>query len=159
MEVAKTKYDEVKNFVGGEFQANGQDRLDIYSPLNGNVISKVPLSGMKEVDAAVQAAQQAFKNWSAIPIKDRVQVFYKYKTLLEKHRDELAMICHEENLDTLQRMLPAPLLGSLLRLGLPGSFPRRARRLALLPFPQLLCRARGLVLLQANEKTACLGKG
>jgi len=85
-------YDDVKNFIGGEFHSNGQDKLDIYSPLDGKVISKMPLSGMKEVDVAVQAAQIAFESWSAIPIKERVQVFYKYKTLLAEHRDELAKI-------------------------------------------------------------------
>ena len=90
-------YDDVKNFIGGEFHSNGQDKLDIYSPLDGKVISKMPLSGMKEVDAAVQAAQIAFESWSAIPIKERVQVFYKYKTLLAEHRDELAKICRDEN--------------------------------------------------------------
>lgn len=97
MEVATMQYDEVKNFIGGKFHPNGQDRLDIYSPLDGKVISTMPLSGMKEVDAAVQAAQKAFESWSAIPIKERVQVFYKYKTLLAKHREELAKICHDEN--------------------------------------------------------------
>jgi len=97
MEGATMDYDDVKNFIGGEFHSNGQDKLDIYSPLDGKVISKMPLSGMKEVDVAVQAAQIAFESWSAIPIKERVQVFYKYKTLLAEHRDELAKICRDEN--------------------------------------------------------------
>jgi malonate-semialdehyde dehydrogenase (acetylating)/methylmalonate-semialdehyde dehydrogenase len=32
-----------------------------------------------------------------MPIKERVQVFFRYKTLLEKHLDELAQLCTEEN--------------------------------------------------------------
>ena len=35
--------------------------------------------------------------WSATPIKERVQVFYRYKTLLEKNIDELAALITEEN--------------------------------------------------------------
>src|SRR5947208_2484441 len=35
--------------------------------------------------------------WSGTPIKDRVQVFYRYKTLLERHLPELASLITEEN--------------------------------------------------------------
>ncbi len=97
MEVETMKYTPIKNYIGGQFVAGKHKTLDIISPLTGEVISKVPLSGMDDVDAAVKAAQNAFTSWSAIPIKERVQVFYRYKTLLEKHRDELAQICQEEN--------------------------------------------------------------
>jgi malonate-semialdehyde dehydrogenase (acetylating) / methylmalonate-semialdehyde dehydrogenase len=97
MEIETMKYPEIKNYVGGQFVSGGYKTIDIISPLTGNVISKVPLSGMDDVDAAVNAAKKAFKTWSAIPIKERVQVFYRYKTLLEKNREELAMIVCEEN--------------------------------------------------------------
>ena len=35
--------------------------------------------------------------WSTLPIKDRVQVFYRYKNLLEKNLNELSVLVHEEN--------------------------------------------------------------
>ena len=73
------------------------DRLDVYDPSSGRVLSRVPLSSAREVDAAVTAAQAAFPAWSATPIKERVQVFYHYKTLLERHIDELAALITEEN--------------------------------------------------------------
>ncbi|MDQ6610974.1 MAG: CoA-acylating methylmalonate-semialdehyde dehydrogenase, partial [Gemmatimonadota bacterium] len=38
-----------------------------------------------------------FPGWSGTPIKERVQVFYRYKALLEKHIDELAALVTEEN--------------------------------------------------------------
>ncbi len=101
MEVKTMKYPAVKNYIGGQFVPGKHKTLDIISPLTGEVISKVPLSGMDDVDAAVKAAKKAFVSWSTIPIKERVQVFYKYKTLLEKNREELAQICQEENGKTL----------------------------------------------------------
>jgi malonate-semialdehyde dehydrogenase (acetylating)/methylmalonate-semialdehyde dehydrogenase len=61
------------------------------------VLSRVPLSSAREVDAAVRAARAAFPAWSATPIKERVQVFYRYKALLERHIDELAALITEEN--------------------------------------------------------------
>jgi len=47
------------------------------------------------LDEAVKAAKAAFPAWSAMPIKERVQVFYRYKTLLEKNMQELARLVHE----------------------------------------------------------------
>lgn len=91
------KYSEVQNYINGQFVASGQNFLDVYNPANGQIISKVPLSASEEVDKAVQAAKKALPEWSAMPIKERVQVFYRYKTLLEKHIEELSALVTEEN--------------------------------------------------------------
>ena len=91
------KYAELQNYVGGGFVATDGPRLDVYNPSNGDVISRVPLSATADVDAAVQAARAAFPKWAATPIKERVQVFYKYKALLEQNVDELAALITEEN--------------------------------------------------------------
>lgn len=93
------KYAELQNYVGGGFIAPTKARpfLDVYNPSSGDVISKVPLSEAADVDAAVEAARAAFPAWSAMPIKERVQVFFRYKVLLEKHIDELAALVTEEN--------------------------------------------------------------
>ena len=93
-----TKYPAVQNYIGGEFTAGDvNDFLEVTNPADGSVISHVPLSAAQEVDRAVAAAKDAFPAWSAIPIKERVQVFYRYKALLEQHIDELAKLVTEEN--------------------------------------------------------------
>src|SRR6187551_1016357 len=92
-----TNYPEVKNYIAGEFTKNGHKTLDVLCPLDGKIISTVPLSDKKDLDAAVKAAEAAYPKWSAIPIKERVQVFFRYKTLLEKHLMELAELTHIEN--------------------------------------------------------------
>jgi malonate-semialdehyde dehydrogenase (acetylating) / methylmalonate-semialdehyde dehydrogenase len=93
------KYAELRNYVGGDFVAAAPARpaLDVYNPSSGDVISRVPLSAAADVDVAVQAARAAFPAWSATPIKERVQIFYRYKTLLEQNIDELAALVTEEN--------------------------------------------------------------
>src|SRR6476660_1372627 len=92
-------YAELRNYVGGGFVATPSPRplLDVYDPSSGDVISRVPISAAAEVDAAVQVARAAFPAWAATPIKERVQVFYRYKTLLEQNIDELAALVTEEN--------------------------------------------------------------
>ncbi len=81
------KYPAVSNYLNGSFVVDDLPALDVYNPSEGNVISRVPLSSHREVDRAVESAKAAFPAWSATPIKERVQVFYRYKALLEQqHR-------------------------------------------------------------------------
>src|SRR5438132_8218480 len=90
-------YPDVRNYVGGKFVDNDLPQLDVFDPSSGDVISRVPLSAAREVDQAVRVAQAALPAWSATPIKERVQVFYRYKTLLEQHIDELSALITQEN--------------------------------------------------------------
>src|SRR5476649_593989 len=91
------KYAEVQNRIGGAFVSPEAPLLDVYDPSSGKLLSRVPLSSAREVDAAVDAAQAALPGWSSTPIKERVQVLYRYKSLLEKHIDSLAALVTQEN--------------------------------------------------------------
>lgn len=92
------KYSPVQNYINGKFvDASSQRTLDVISPLDGNLLSKVPMSTAKDLDEAVKAAKAAFPAWSKTPIKERVQVFFRYKYLLEKHLKELSELVQEEN--------------------------------------------------------------
>ena len=92
------KYSPIQNFINGKFVSPKTERnLEVVSPLDGRLLSTVPMSPATELNDAVQAAAAAFPAWSKTPIKERVQVFFRYKTLLEKHLKELAELCSEEN--------------------------------------------------------------
>ncbi|MES2429806.1 MAG: CoA-acylating methylmalonate-semialdehyde dehydrogenase [Bacteroidota bacterium] len=92
------KYPAIQNFIGGKITKVSTDKkLDVISPVDGTLLSTVPMSSSKDLDDAVSAARAAFPAWSKTPIKERVQVFFKYKTLLEKNLKELAELCSEEN--------------------------------------------------------------
>jgi malonate-semialdehyde dehydrogenase (acetylating)/methylmalonate-semialdehyde dehydrogenase len=94
-------YPLVRNFIGGAFERNSQSSLDIVNPGTGRVISTMPLSGPADLDRAVASAQAAFPAWAATPVKERVQVFYRYKALLEKNLESLAALVRDENGKTL----------------------------------------------------------
>jgi malonate-semialdehyde dehydrogenase (acetylating)/methylmalonate-semialdehyde dehydrogenase len=49
------------------------------------------------VDRTARAAHAAFLKWREVPVVERVQVFYRYKDLLEKHAGEIARILSAEN--------------------------------------------------------------
>lgn len=91
------KYPDVRNYVDGSFVKSERESIDVMNPSDGSVISRVPLSTHDDLNVAVQSARRAFPGWAATPIKERVQVFYKYKALLEKNIDELARLVTEEN--------------------------------------------------------------
>jgi len=88
----------INNYINGEWTVEDNGRyLDVESPLDGTVIAKVLLSTKTSLDAAVSAAHKAFEQWSKVPIKERVQVFFRYKYLLEQRIDELSMLIQKEN--------------------------------------------------------------
>src|SRR4051812_39312183 len=92
------KYTAVQNYINGHFVTPSTDRkLDVISPIDGNLLSTVPMSTNNDLNEAVKAARAAFPAWSRTPIKERVQVFFRYKYLLEKNLKELAELCSEEN--------------------------------------------------------------
>jgi malonate-semialdehyde dehydrogenase (acetylating)/methylmalonate-semialdehyde dehydrogenase len=88
---------EVKNYINGKFERNNQNSMDVLSPIDGSKISTIPLSTNEDVDAAVQAAKNAFPSWSGMTFKERVQIFFRYRNLLEQHIDELTRLVQLEN--------------------------------------------------------------
>ncbi|OQY94003.1 MAG: methylmalonate-semialdehyde dehydrogenase (CoA acylating) [Sphingobacteriales bacterium UTBCD1] len=92
------KYNPVQNYINGKFvDVSSRRTLDVISPIDGKLLSKVPMSTAGDLDLAVRSARSAFLKWSRMPIKERVQVFYQYKYLLEKYLKELSELVSEEN--------------------------------------------------------------
>jgi malonate-semialdehyde dehydrogenase (acetylating)/methylmalonate-semialdehyde dehydrogenase len=91
------KYKSVNNFIGDELVDGGGEKIDVCSPIDGSVISQVVLSNSQAVDKAVQTAKAALPSWSETPIKERVQIFFRYKRLLEENMDELTKLVQKEN--------------------------------------------------------------
>ncbi|HSE44452.1 MAG TPA: aldehyde dehydrogenase family protein, partial [Gemmatimonadales bacterium] len=96
-EGAALKYPDVRNYISGRFAAGGDRLQDINDPSDGSLIARVPMGGAAEVDAAVAAARAALPGWASTPIKERVQVFFRYKALLEQNLGELSALISEEH--------------------------------------------------------------
>jgi malonate-semialdehyde dehydrogenase (acetylating)/methylmalonate-semialdehyde dehydrogenase len=94
---AAPRHPPARNYIGGAWMEADLPTLPVHDPSTGDVIGRVPLSTAAEVDAAVAAARAAQPAWAATPIKERAQVFHRYRHLLEAHRDELAALVTEEH--------------------------------------------------------------
>ena len=95
------KYKRIENYIGGRFQTGVSETREVISPVDGEVISEVPMSDAAEVDAAVEVARRAFPSWAALTSKQRAEVFFRYRSLLDANQDSLAQLIHEENGKTL----------------------------------------------------------
>ena len=92
----------LRNYIGGEWvQSTATEFLEITNPATGESLGCVPLSTARDVDQAVAAAQEAFLRWREVPPVVRARHFFKLRTLLEQHFDEVAATVTRENGKTL----------------------------------------------------------
>jgi malonate-semialdehyde dehydrogenase (acetylating)/methylmalonate-semialdehyde dehydrogenase len=92
-----SRYPDVLNLIGGRFIPGAGELQDVEAPSDASLLSRVPLSPRTTVDDAVAAASLAFPAWAATPLKERVQVFFRYRALLERHMEELTRLVTEEH--------------------------------------------------------------
>ncbi len=103
MIATETAVRKLKFFVNGSWEERGGSSLHpITNPATGDVIAQVPYATAEDVDRTARAAHAAFLEWRDVPVVDRVQVLYRYKTLLDRHADEIARILSTENGKTLE---------------------------------------------------------
>ncbi len=93
---------DIKNYIDGRFvPSSAAETVDVINPATLEVLGKTPLCSTDDVDTAVEAAHKAYQTWSKTPVVDRVQPFFRLKTLLEAHVGELAELIVKENGKTL----------------------------------------------------------
>ncbi len=82
---------------GTRVEAGSRSLNPLTSPVDGAPLGSVAVADATVVDQAVQSAQKAFQSWSLVPVKDRVQVLYKFKALVEQNIGDLAKQVTAEN--------------------------------------------------------------
>jgi malonate-semialdehyde dehydrogenase (acetylating)/methylmalonate-semialdehyde dehydrogenase len=87
----------VKNYVNGQWiEPENTGTLNVENPSTGEIIGKTPLSTTTEVNRAIKAAAEAFKDWSRTPVARRVQPLYELDALLRDHEETISRILVEE---------------------------------------------------------------
>lgn len=100
---------EVTHLINGK-SITSTRKLDIYNPALGLVSASVAAADKHVVDQAVQAAKRAFETWSITTPTQRSRILFRFKALLDKHREELAKLVTQEHGKTFNEAL-----GSLQR--------------------------------------------
>ncbi len=77
-------------YVGGQWQEiNSLPTNPVFNPSTGDIIAQTPMCTVAEVNAAVEAAAEAFPAWSETPPTERARIFFRFKMLLEENFEEL----------------------------------------------------------------------
>ncbi|MEU6035593.1 CoA-acylating methylmalonate-semialdehyde dehydrogenase [Actinomadura sp. NPDC047616] len=88
----------VTHWIGGKpFAGEAERRGDIHEPSTGRVSGTVDFASPAEVDAAVAAARAAFPAWRDASLAARTRVLFRFRELVDAHRDELARLISSEH--------------------------------------------------------------
>ncbi|WP_435216127.1 CoA-acylating methylmalonate-semialdehyde dehydrogenase [Streptomyces sp. bgisy034] len=69
----------------------------VYDPATGAQEKQVAFATVDEVDAAVASAKAAFESWGESSLAKRTAILFKYRELLDAHRDEIAELITAEH--------------------------------------------------------------
>ncbi|MEO3750053.1 CoA-acylating methylmalonate-semialdehyde dehydrogenase [Streptomyces sp. B6B3] len=69
----------------------------VYEPATGAQPARVALASEAEVDAAVAAAVAAYREWGRSSLARRTALLFRYRALLDAHREELARLITAEH--------------------------------------------------------------
>jgi aldehyde dehydrogenase (NAD+) len=93
--VARPKIQQTECFIGGKWLPSASGKtFDTIHPATEEVICQVAEGDKADVDAAVDAAREAFDHgpWRTIDARDRGALIYKLAELIEAEADELAAL-------------------------------------------------------------------
>jgi malonate-semialdehyde dehydrogenase (acetylating)/methylmalonate-semialdehyde dehydrogenase len=82
---------------GARAEAQGSEYVPVFNPSTGEQTARVPMGDAADVEAAVAAAAEAFPAWRAVTPLRRARILFRFKALLDEHRDALARIIASEH--------------------------------------------------------------
>ena len=87
----------IDHFIAGAVHAAGERQGDVFDPNNGGVQARVRLGTAADLEQAVAAARNAFPAWAATNPQRRARVMFKFKELVERNIEELALLLASEH--------------------------------------------------------------
>ena len=90
--VRRPKVQQTQCFIGGKWTSSASGKtFETIHPATEEVICEVAEGDKEDVDAAVDAARDAFENgpWATMDARDRGALMYKLADVIEEEADEL----------------------------------------------------------------------
>ncbi|MGF9975885.1 aldehyde dehydrogenase family protein [Viridibacillus arvi] len=82
-----------KLYINGEWtEGSDGNTIAAYNPSNGEKLADFIDASHADVDAAVEAAQTAFKTWKHVSIEERSKLLLQIADLIDANREHLAMV-------------------------------------------------------------------
>ena len=87
------KKNTIGHYINGEFTlGNGGREYDNLTPTDNSVIGKVMAGSVADMDAACEAAENAFEAWTNLPGAERKKLLHKFADRLVERADEIALV-------------------------------------------------------------------
>ncbi len=83
------QYPDLKLFIGGIWRGT-RDGLPVLNPADESTIGAVPVATRSDLDAALEAAAQGFKVWSATAPRKRAELLLRAAMLMRERMDDIA---------------------------------------------------------------------
>jgi malonate-semialdehyde dehydrogenase (acetylating) / methylmalonate-semialdehyde dehydrogenase len=88
----------ISHWIGGRIVQGQSGRSGpVYNPAVGRQTGAVDFATPDEVDAAVQAAREAFASWRAVSLSKRTQIFFRIHDVVDHHREDIARFLTAEH--------------------------------------------------------------
>ena len=101
-----------RNWINGQWVDAASGKTEpVVNPRHGQSMGDVAWSDQADVQAAVAAAKAALPGWRATPLKERVQILYNVKQIMEDNLDELCWLLSHENGKTIEQARGSVLKG------------------------------------------------
>lgn len=85
----------VRHYIGGQW-VESSETFDSVNPATEEVIAPISKATVEQVDAAVQAAKAAYRDWRLTPAPRRGEVLYAVAQLLTERKEELSRLMTQE---------------------------------------------------------------
>ncbi len=86
----------VWSLVAGGRAVKTVRHIDVINPSTGAVVGRMPVASVADLDAAVEAATQAFPNWRDAPDAERAEACRRISAKIEANSEGLAHLLTEE---------------------------------------------------------------
>jgi aldehyde dehydrogenase (NAD+) len=86
---------EFQNYINGKW-VQGRSKFQTINPANEELLAEIARAELSDVDAAVEAATQAFKSWRLVPAPIRGEMLFKIGEILKQKKEDLARLLTQD---------------------------------------------------------------
>ena len=88
----------ISHFIDGKIYSDSKSRIGpIFNPAIGEQIAEVELASKSTVEMAIESSSKAFQKWSKTTPINRARILAKFKDLLIKNMNDLAVMVSEQH--------------------------------------------------------------
>jgi aldehyde dehydrogenase (NAD+) len=79
-------------FDGTWAPVQSRELIEVRSPINGELLAKVSLSGLEDCEKIIQAAELSYREWCELPAPQRGEIARQIGVELTQHKETLGLL-------------------------------------------------------------------